>query len=479
MYNVDINKSCDDSTNFSSSLTLQNTHLEFLKIFFQKDSKFGLKSNGEWTTVNEDNKNKFGEVGRYLNEHLYGVNGRQGRILGAFSMAYTQYAILDIDDRDAFDLDKIRNLFNLRTEFSRIDFETSHRSYHILFKPVYDGKQVSVKLLHKILGPYIKHLKIELFPKLNHPVRVPFHYGHKLLRSNDNSIKDLTQFLEAFNDLSTLELKSFVQDKKLKKELVASRDFTLLKPSKGVMKEGYELYTNGLVESQSRYASQHKVAMYLWQRGMDKDQALNELMSWVVSKNNGYSKDAKSLLSGCSRTLYQVKKEHEHIVDYIWNSFVRRSSNSNANSVYGWYTKKDIILAAKYSDGSIPRFKFLAHLLAYFNKFKSTRLNISKKKLSAWSSNRSYLKHLEYLEDSRVLFRDDHYAKDDFSKIIELHLSPSMSEFSECFNDGDDNALSFEKSLDELGRKEVYDILVQNGFSKSQSCNFVERLCLV
>ena len=96
-----------------------------------------------------------------------------------------------------------------------------------------------------------------------------------------------------------------------------------------------------------------------------------------------------------------------------------------------------------------------------------------------WSSAKTYLKHIEYFENNGILTRENRYLASEFAKTIKLQINPSMSDISEGFQDDFSRALSLEESLDELGRKEVYDMLVQNDFTKQQAYQYVENLILV
>lgn len=478
MYDVDIHRSSDYSTPNFSSLSSSQISQEYISRFIQRVPSFGVKRDGYWSTVHGE------RVEKYISEHLFGVRntGAPGLILGTLSQWYPKFGILDLDDKSAWiELPKIQESFGLSLEQSSIVFETSENSYHILFRPEYNGKPATVRLLHEILGPYAKNHNVELYPQSTRIVRAPYHAGCKIKRTYQNKIDNLGNFLIAFDNLFPLELKSFDIQKRIDKKLIPKKNQFMSLPTKGVMKEGYELYIHGLQEPNSRYSSQHKVAMYLWRQNVSPEMALNELMSWLVSKNNGYSKDASSIANGDNRTLSQVTKEHVALVDHIWNNFEKFTvyPDSTHNSHNGWYTKKDIETAIKHSGGNIPRFKFLAKLLAYFNSRKKLRLSVHRNNLASWSSAATYLKHIEYFENNGILTRENSYLASEFAKTIKLHINPSMSDVSEGFHDDFSRALSLQESLDELGRKEVYDMLVQNDFTKQQAYQYVESLVLV
>lgn len=291
--------------------------------------------------------------------------------------------------------------------------------------------------------------------------------------------------MSEFSNLTSLDLNIFNAHKRETKKFISSNIPSGLQPTKGVMKQGFELYKDGLSESNSRYEAQHKVAMYLWSLNFTPDQAEEELMGWLCEKHNGYSKDALAIESGDSRTLSQVEKEHRCLIDHIWHEFEKMSNypHSTHNEFHGWFTKADLITSAKICAGNIPQFKFMAKLLAYFNCQRKTRLSVHQSKLVDWSSRNAYAKYLENFEESGILLREKHYMAGKFSKVIQLNglVKPSMLPIEQGFYDGyeyDLRAMSFKDSLEDMGRKEVYEMLTANGFSKQQVYQFVEHSVL-
>jgi len=465
----DIIKSSHESTTSLQNVSSDKAHRHYISKFIQRTPYFGIKHQGQWT-INRDDF-----VDEYIFEHLYGVNrtGIQRHIIGTIAQWYPKFAILDADDCQ--DIQSIRRIFGVDDESSSITFETSDNSYHVLFKPQYDGKPLTVKLLHQILGKHATSQKVELYPQEKRVVRAPYHVGCKVIRSEQ--ISDVVDFLKTFDELSPLELKALNQLTMLQNHIFSSNTSTFKLPTKGVMKQGYDLYMDGLSEPNSRFESQHKVAIYLWRQNLTPKQALDELMSWVVTKHNGYSKDAASINYGSFSVLKQVRKEHKCLVDHIWSNFERQSiyPDSTHNDYHGWLTKEDLLTAIKLSNSSIPQFKFLAQLIAYFNAYGKTRLSIHRNRLIEWSSHKTYLRHIENLEARGILTRDSQYQVGKFAKAIKLNFRPSFQDITQSLSD-DNRVLSLEESLAKIGRSDSYEMFVQHGFTRQQAYQYLNRI---
>ncbi len=453
----------------------------YANIFIQRTPRHGVKDT-DWRTVDtpicDDD----------IQAHLHGES-----MLGTLSKWYPGYGVLDVDDlNSSLLLDGIRNNFHIGGNLDSMVYETSPGSYHLLFKPEYDGKPATVRLLHDILGPQVKQLsasmrimknltEIDLYPQDNRVIRAPFHPSCRFV---GNQLTTLEDKLEVFNNLQPLDLKSFATATRHAARLAGKLSTgTLPMPTKGAMKEGADLYMYGLqASSETRYHSQRKVAHWLWRLNLTPEQATDELMNWVRNQTNGFSKDADAINRGDYRTEQQVRREHEALVGYIWSTFedYGQYPATTHNNYYGWLTKDDIATAAKVCGGNIPRFKFFCRLLSYFNAHKKQRLNVHSGKLIEWCSDKTYLKFLQYFEETGILCRDQHYLANEFSKVIQLNVTLSNVRFTNAatLTDGFGQALSPDECIEEVGRKEIYQLLTQNGVSKSSAGHFLTNRCM-
>lgn len=473
----DISKSSAESTN-KSKFDSNFSYLNYASRFIQRIPSINERTDTGWFPCGQG-------TDQQINEHLDGH-----KRIGTFSQWYPAFGILDIDDlKSSMLLDNIRSLCHIGGDGAMV-YETSPKSYHVLFRPQYDGKPATVKLFQEIMGPFVSKLsadmrakkdltEVDLYPKSNRIIQAPFHPLHRII-SPSHPLTNLEDKLQYFDDLPVLDLKSFSA---VVRRIAAQSGNQLStrpvpRPTKGVMQEGADLYEHGMQpESTTRYHSQHKVALWLWRLNLTPEQALDELMTWVRDKTNGFSKDAAAINRGDYRTMQQVRREHENLVTTIWGTFERNNlyPASTHNGFYGWFTKADLLTAARACNGNIPRFKFLSQMLAYFNAHRKQRLNVHSDKLIEWSSFNSYLKHLENLESNGLLHREHQYLAGEFSKVIQLNINPTFASFNDAatLTDGFGQALTFDESLEEVGRKEVYQMLTQNGFSIPSICQFL------
>lgn len=461
-------RSTTDEQKISSSIS-SKTLSRYANTFIQRTPSYGEKA-PNWITYHEKLQN------HKILDHL------QGRTtIGTLSRWYPEYAVLDIDNRSSIELDSIRSEFFLNTEFRSMTFTTeSADSYHILFRPLYNGKPATVKLLHEVLDPYVKKRRIELYPQDSKIVRAPFNPNCRIIHRSEE-LHTLDERLDAFFDLTALDLKTFTKSKQANGTVLKSQKTDLPLPKSGTMKEGAELYRNGLVQPSSRYESQHKVAIWLWRQNLTPDQAIEELWTWCTTKNNGFSSDIAKAISGDYRTENAIRREHQCLVDYIWSEFERKTiyPDTTHNRHNGWLCKEDLIIAAKAANGNIPRWKFLCQLFAYFNAYGKQRLNVHSNRLIDWSSRNGYLKHLEKLEQSGILTRETSYDIGNFSKALKLQMKPSFVDLEKAFLEDEERAMTFDEAVDSMNRKDVYDLLTGNQFSRQQAHQFVENRYLV
>lgn len=471
--------------------TEKEAFFQYAHTFIQRTPKHGVRD-PNWRTVDAPVTNDD------IQAHLDGK-----KILGTLSRWYPSYAILDVDDAKYPNLlYEIRKELGIAADASAMTCETSPGSYHILFRPQYDGRPATVKMLHDLLGHQVKELsarlvarrdvgEVALYPQSSRVIRAPFHPSCPFV--SHSPLPTLGEKMGAFGDLSVVELKKFALERaRARREAGKAELGEFPPPRKGVMREGMELFQGGMeASSPSRYYSQHKVALYLWRENLTPEQALEELWRWVCEKTNGHSKDAVAILKGDGRTVSQVRKEQEHIVAHIWGSFERRMiyPASTHNGFYGWLSEQDYVIAAKHCGGNLPRFKFLVNLFAYVNIHKKLRLPVHRSKLQDFCGRagtkghhkNDYLRHVERFEEMGILRREDHYLAGEFSKMLSLSVKPSFVDFTsgKTLTDGMEQSLTFEEGLEEMGRKKIYAMLTENGVPYRSAYQFVERRLLI
>jgi hypothetical protein len=264
------------------------------------------------------------------------------------------------------------------------------------------------------------------------------------------------------------------------------------RPTKGVMKEGQDLFEHGMqANSESRFFSTPKVIQYLWFINTPPELTEPMAFNWVLTGTNGYSKSA-NIINGGGRDAYretaQVKKEIAHMVAHVYNDFERYAilPATAHNGHYGHLTKADMLKAAQNCCGNIPMFKYLSNAIAYFNVRGKMRLNVHREKLQDFCGRagsqhhkNDYMKHTERVEQLGLWTREDNYRPGGFSKVIQLseQLRPSFKSFEDAavLKDNLGQALTLDECVEEVGRKDIYQMLTQNGVAKSNASHFLRN----
>ena len=92
--------------------------------------------------------------------------------------------------------------------------------------------------------------------------------------------------------------------------------------------------------------------------------------------------------------------------------------------------------------------------------------------------------NLGYIDDVAKFLDIKYHILDlanEFSKVLELNVKPTFTRFddSRVLSDGLGQALTFDESLEELGKKELYQMLTQNGVKKQYAYSFIENRSIV
>jgi len=179
--------------------------------------------------------------------------------VGVLGKWYPPFGILDIDDTDKDTAEKIRESLKLDTNNSMIISSESPNSYHVLLRPSYNGKPLTIRLLNDILKPYAREHNIEIYPQPNKPIRLPFGYGQKPLDFEYINLNSWQEMLYWFNKLDYFDLKGIPYHQlQLDFNIGTDRGTNLSE-----YQEGKFLWDNGLIKPSSRYDSQFKILCYL------------------------------------------------------------------------------------------------------------------------------------------------------------------------------------------------------------------------
>jgi len=377
---------------------------EYVDTFVQRLPRYAVKPIGKktWRTKNKPLSDI--PVKAHLNGQYY---------VGVLGKWYPNFVIFDFDDVDRNRPEEIREKLNLDPLSSMLITSESLRSYHLLFRILYNRKPPTIRLLNEILQPFTKENGIEIYPQSNKAIRLPFGYNQKPLDFEYMGY-DWEHLISWFNKLDEFELKN-IPFQQLQFELEEVEK--LSNPKASTFKEGHFLYENGLIEPHSRHDSEWKVIYYLYMaRNIPPETAINLTWHWIREKHNGYSKDIV-IAPG------RVKKEIERQAKYTYGKYERSYFYPNeVNDRHnGFITKADIEDIFYISKARLPKAKFLYNLVKYcYPRRYRTFIQLHSDKLLKWSM-RGYRSYLEELHGQGIIKRSDSYQVDKFSKSIKIN----------------------------------------------------------
>lgn len=344
---------------------------------------------------------------KFIQEHLSGKYA-----VATLGRWYPEYAIFDIDDRPYEIVEKIRSELGLDETNSMLCGSESKDSYHLIVRPQFNGQPPTLNLLQITLEGYATHKSIEVYPQQNRAIRLPF---GKLQACLDAEYAHLTEWSDKmywFQKLDEFDLSTTPRH-----QMVLPLDY---KPSGSVFlptwAEGKELLESGLQGPATRHYSQFAVLYYLWRCGVPLDTAISSTWQWIQKRHNDQSSDIV-------RYPHLVRKEIERQAHHIYTKYDTRCifPDSTHNSHNGYITQPDMKEIIMHSGGSIPRAKFLFHVIKYsYPRRYRPVVNIHRDKLVQWSSSRTYTKYLNELEDKGIVHRGRGYLAGQFSKPLTL-----------------------------------------------------------
>ena len=371
---------------------------DFVNTFIQRQPRYAVKFKGKpWKTKQKALSDT------PIRSHLEGKY-----YIGVLAKWYPGFCVLDMDDVDLNNVERVRDSLKLDIANSMLCRSETPGSYHILFKPSYNTKPPTVRLLQGILKPFGQQNNIEIYPQPNKAIRLPFGSQQDCLDFEYIHLKDWKEKLYWFNKLDDLDLKTIPYHQ-------LELDLYIPKQKSGSYQIGRELFETGLNAYNSRNEAQFYILYYLWRRNIPPETALDMCYSVIKTKHNGYSEEVnsgnwrtiKGEIKRQARTIYSTYEHSNIYPDEIHNSF------------NGYITKadiKDIVMLCK---ASMPRMKFLYNLVKYcYPRRYRTFIDIHSDRLREWSF-RNYLQYLD--EFKSIINRGQTYQVDKFSKSIKLN----------------------------------------------------------
>ncbi|MHB8278773.1 MAG: hypothetical protein ACYDIA_14120, partial [Candidatus Humimicrobiaceae bacterium] len=222
---------------------------EFINTFIQRQPRYTVKfKDSKWKT-----KQKY-LVDLPIQAHLEGQY-----YIGTLGKWYPGFSVLDLDDTSIDDVERIRDGLSLEPSNSMLCSSESPGSYHILFRPSYKSKPPTIRLLQNILKPFGAQNNIEIYPKQNKAIRLPFGAGQDCLDIEYLHLKDWKEKLYWFQKLDNFDLSTIpYQQQELNLYIPVQRQ------KAGAYQIGKELLETGLTGYNSRNESQFYILYYLW-----------------------------------------------------------------------------------------------------------------------------------------------------------------------------------------------------------------------
>jgi len=382
--------------------TIQPEYKEYVRTFIQRLPKYATKIPGQrWKTKKKPLPDI--PIIKHLNGDYY---------VGSIAKWYPAHTIIDIDDATINKVDGIRKELNLDETNSMLFTSESENSYHILLRPIYNGKPLTIKLLHTILDPIAKKYSIEIYPRSRKAARLPFGLNQKPLDFEYIQLETWQEMLWWFNKLDEYDLKSLNPIPTLEKRLLDKSLNIETKKTVTTYQEGKYLYENGLLSLHTRHDSQWKVLYYLWRQNVPLEEAITIVWQWINKKHNNLSKDIKINPN-------VVKKEIERQAIHIYKNY-ELYPDSTSFTHLGFITKPDIEKIVMLTKGNIPFAKFTFNLIKFcYPRRHRESINIHSSYLREWSK-KNYIKYLYKLTKLGIIKRFNNYIIDNYSKGIQI-----------------------------------------------------------
>jgi len=403
--------------------TMETTLEDYNAAFVQRVPKYGIKTrNHGWSTQNKP-----------LADFAIKAHLAKKYTVGGVAPWYPQFALLDLDEKTMPFVENVRDELGLDEDNSMLLASESNDSYHCLLRPTLNGKPPTRYQLNKSLKTFASAKGIEVYPQINHVVRLPFGEFSKCLDINRLGLDTWQEKLFWFNKLDEFSLSTV-------KHQQYEIPFTIKTPDKnlpalvgpgggGWYGEGSDLFRNGLQEPSTRHDSQAKVIYYLFRQNVPYEDAIAQTWAWIQHQHNGYSKD---ILKFALAVKKEIQRQVTHIyTNYHWSEKYPDTCHNQHN---GYLCKPDIQTILKTTGGSIPRSRFLFHIVkhSYPRRFR-TFVPVHTDLLRMWGSRNSADIYLNELESKGLVKRGKAYSVGKFSKSLKLTWDYKSSDDSVMF----------------------------------------------
>jgi len=430
---------------------------QYIENFIQRRPRYAVKQIGKkpWKTKNKPLSDK--PIKAHLNGQYY---------VGVLGKWYPGFAVLDIDGKEKDSAEEIRENFKLSTDNSMFVTSESENSYHILFKPSYNNRPPTIRLLNEIMKPFANEKGIEIYPQANKPIRLPFGLNQKMLDFEFVGLDRWQEKLFWFTKLNDFDLKE-IPNQQLSLDLS-------VKPDSGynvsTYEEGKFLYQNGLVEKHSRHDSQFKVLYYIWRHNVPINNAIEMTWYWIKNKHNNNS---EQILTNPQ----SVKKEIIRQANHTYTKYdLERIYPDEIHNVYkGYLTKSDIEKILHISKSGLPMAKFLFNLIKYsYPRRHNVFIKIHSNFLREWS-RRGYQEYIDALQELGIVKRYGSYRVDSYSKSMTVNWN--FRDTSLAILTDHRAPETFEETImASYGPEEFKELLIEAGSKRDTAIKTIKRI---
>ncbi|VBB08458.1 Hypothetical protein LUCI_3730 [Lucifera butyrica] len=374
---------------------------EYLSYFVQRHPKYAVKQPGKtWKTKNKSLADPA------IKAHLRGQYA-----VATVAPWYPSFGVIDIDDAPIDKVAYIREAIGLNEANSMVCRSENLNSYHVYFRPVYNDKPPTVRLLNDVFTPWAARRAVEIYPKAAKCFRLPFSPADTPMY-NHGGLTTVEEKLYWFNKLDEYELAEAPTDQ----QTVLPFQIEPLRVYANTYKRGLDYLEHGLDSPSSRHEAQFCVLYALWRMNIDIQDAMVMCFRWIRTKHNGLSKEIK-------RNPARVQKEIMRQAERIWNDYdlARVYPDAIHNLHHGYLTKPDIEAIIRICEGNLPRMKFLGELVRYINpRQEREAVNVHTDRLISWSSYTNYRRFLDELSGKGIIERSGSYQVGKAAKTIKL-----------------------------------------------------------
>lgn len=421
---------------------------QFQQEFTQPFPLYGSKGSHGWRQVPRVLKYEV------CHDHL---NGQ--RIIGTLGRWYPKYGILDIDDKPFDQVLRICAHIGFSTTNSLIFTSESANSYHVYFKPMKDGKLVTLNYFKACFELLEQTQNLEFYPKAFRVVRLPFSRGISCVNAA-GVLENISyeQGLQALERLQEFDLTSLPHAP----EHLFSLPHTQLFQAKdlcfgnmqGWMAQGLTYWNEGLQQSGTRLEATKRVIYFFWRNNVPLMETIHYTKEWLKKKHHGFSKDYLQHRN----TVY---KQIEEITVWIYDHFMQSYTLPDSAHLLdkGFMSPSVLENAVIITRGNLPRLRFLTHLMGYYAPRQQRELvSVHSNRLREWSSATNANKFLLELQTQGILERQNAYRVDHFAKKIKLLIPASQPH--EMLLQGDRPAETLEELIPLAFNPEKYKSLL-------------------